>query len=41
MTGARKMLAGAGAIVKDERVKIPRYIVEGLPEYGPQGVDHL
>ena len=35
--GARKMLAGAGAVVKDERVKIPRYIVEGCLATAPKG----
>ena len=34
---ARQMLAGAGAIVKDERVKIPRYIVEGCLMTVPKG----
>ena len=34
---ARKMLAGAGAIVKDEIVRIPRYIVEGCLLTTPQG----
>ena len=35
--GARKMLAGAGAVVDGERVKIPRYIVEGVLETVPKG----
>ncbi len=35
--GARRMLAGAGAIVKGERVKIPRYIVEGCLTTVPKG----
>ena len=35
--GARKMLAGAGAIVKGERVKIPRFIVEGALTTVPKG----
>ena len=34
---ARKMLAAAGAQVKEERVKIPRYIVEGCLNTAPQG----
>ncbi|MGA6924337.1 MAG: trimethylamine methyltransferase family protein [Desulfosarcina sp.] len=35
--GARKLLAGAGAVVADERVKIPRYIVEGCLATAPKG----
>ena len=35
--GARRMLAGAGAIVKDERVRIPRFIVEGCLNTVPKG----
>ena len=34
---ARQMLATAGAVVKDERVKIPRYIVEGCLDTVPKG----
>jgi trimethylamine--corrinoid protein Co-methyltransferase len=34
---ARKMLAAAGAVVKEERAKIPRYIVEGCLETVPKG----
>ena len=34
---ARKMLAAAGAVVKDERIKIPRYIVEGCLATAPKG----
>lgn len=35
--GARKMLARAGAVVKDSIVKIPRHIVEGCLLTAPQG----
>ncbi len=35
--GARKMLSSAGAIVKEEVVRIPRYIVEGALLTAPQG----
>jgi len=34
---ARKMMASAGAIVNDDIVKIPRYIVEGCLLTAPQG----
>ena len=34
---ARQMLAAAGAVVKDERVKIPRYILEGCLGTVPKG----
>ncbi|MGD8703244.1 MAG: trimethylamine methyltransferase family protein [Desulfosarcina sp.] len=35
--GARNMLASAGAVVRNERVKIPRYIVEGCLATVPKG----
>ena len=35
--GARKMLASAGAVVKDEEVKIPRHIVESCLQTAPKG----
>jgi len=35
--GARKMLAAAGAVVIDEGVKIPRYIVESCLQTVPRG----
>lgn len=34
---ARTMLAGAGAVVEDERVKIPRFVVEGCLATAPKG----
>ena len=34
---ARKMLAGAGAVVRGERVKIPRYLVEACLATVPKG----
>jgi len=34
---ARRMLSAAGAVVKEERVKIPRYIVEGCLATVPKG----
>lgn len=34
---ARKMLASAGAIVKEEVVRIPRYIAEGCLQSAPKG----
>ena len=35
--GARRMLAKAGAVIQEERVKIPRYIVEGCLATVPKG----
>jgi len=36
-TGARKMLKQAGAVVKDERVKVPEFVVEQCLRTAPKG----